>query len=399
MKSKNPDNIFSIDHIKRKARILLIKRAVFWLALFVLITAAGAYLVNREYKRVFRSYEVTLRSPMQDVGNATFRCFGKRFLSYNTDGIRCIGQDGKAVWTGAYQMEAPIVEVNGNYAAAADRGGRVIYIYDQTGELRSIKTAAPIIRLSVTSGGIVAAAQDEGTAVSVYFYDYRKDEGRECIYGIHTTMDGSGYPLAFSASSGGRLAAAATLSENAGRADTRVSFYDFSAAGKNYSDNKTISYHYAGDVVPVTAFLNDKKAFALSDSRLIIYEASNGSVMKSMNEVLLSGRIHAVFNSEKFIGIVFDDPNISDGYRMDIYNSAGEKTGVVEIDSAYREIVFSDDRAVVLGDRHCKVYKTDGRLKADIDFGEDNVRLLIPQPQEDRFIAVTDSDVISMQFR
>ena len=54
---------------------------------------------------------------------------------------------------------------------------------------------------------------------------------------------------------------------------------------------------------------------------------------------------------------------------------------------------------MVLGDRHCKVYKTDGRLKADIDFGEDNVRLLIPQPQEDRFVAVTDSDVISMQFR
>ncbi|MCR5210808.1 MAG: DUF5711 family protein [Lachnospiraceae bacterium] len=399
MKNKNSDNILSIDHIKRKARILLIKRAVFWLTLFVLITSTAAWLINREHKRVFASYEVTLRCQMQDMGNATFKRFGKRFLSYNTDGIRCIGQDGKAVWTGAFQMEAPIVEVNGNYAAAADRGGRVIYIYDQNGELRSVKTAAPVIRLSVTSGGIVAAAQDEGTAVSVYFYDYRKDEGRECIYGIHTTMDGSGYPLAFSASSGGRLAATATLSENAGRADTQVSFYDFSAAGKNYSDNRTISYHYAGDVVPVVTFMNDKKAFALSDSRLIIYETSNGSVMKSVNEVLLSGRIHAVFNSEKYIGIVFDDPDISDGYRMDIYNSVGEKTGVVEVDGAYREISFSDDRAVILSDRHCKVYKTDGRLKADIDFGEDDVRLLIPQPQADRFVAVTDSGVISMQFR
>ena len=385
--------IASFEEYEKKARMhklhVTLVTAVIIAVVLSLVGFAAVYIYNRIYER----YVVVGEEKEYSTGEVTLLAFGTDFLTYNTDGIHCVNASGTDLWTGTYEMQSPMVEVNGNYVVVADRGGREIFIYDKKGLCGKIKTGSPVIDVSVSGGGIVAASVDEGDSISIYVYDYTLDKDDKCVSKVYSTMEGSGYPVAFSCSPGGNLMAVSYMSASGGTLNSSVAFYNFGEVGKNTRNNLMRSYSYMNESVPMIRFMDDKTAFAVSGSRLVIYSDDAGQDPESINEILINREIRSVYYDSNHIGIVFSTESVENKYSMDIYDKKGNVVSTILFNTDYENIYFLGNRVVIVDSDECFIYKVDGRKKAELEFADDEIRLMLPTKRYMEFTQVTGTGI------
>ena len=133
----------------------------------------------------------------------------------------------------SYELKSPICYVNGDYAVIGDQQGNDIYIVDKTGSQGQATTLLPILRVSVSAYGIVAALVEDSNASYVTFF---KKDGSELDWAIKTVMSGNGYLMDVSLSPDGTQVMLSDLYLQDGALKNRIVFYNFSEYGKNYPD-------------------------------------------------------------------------------------------------------------------------------------------------------------------
>ena len=99
-----------------------------------------------------------------------------RVLTYSKDGISSIDTKGNVVWNETYQMQNPIVEVNGNAVAIGDYNGHVVYIMDEKGKVGEIDTNLPIRDLCISKTGIVAVVLEDSKVTRLNLYNSKGTE-------------------------------------------------------------------------------------------------------------------------------------------------------------------------------------------------------------------------------
>ncbi len=399
MSEKKQDNkegkIISIESYERKARSIRMKNTAVIVGVVTLLLIAAVSFFAYESKRVRKTYESVTMTSAVDVRGSTVIPFGNEIITYNSDGIHCIDVNGKDRWTGTFEMLNPMVVTGKDRVAVADKEGREIFIYDRSGKLTKIDTASPVLALQISEGGLVYASLDEGEVTAIYCYDPMSDNADKTISRINSTMEGSGYPLAFGASPSGRLFAVSYLTQENGRVSSRVAFYNFGEVGQNIPNNLMKTYTYTGESIPLIHFLDNDTAFAVSGPRLIFYSDPAGQDPESKKEIFISEEIRSVFWGDGTAVLVFDDKDAG-GYRADVYNKNGELTTSVVFDMDYSDIVVSAGRLIIYNSRNCLIYNTVGKKKAELDF-RDDVRLLVPEDRANRFLMLTDTGVSSIK--
>lgn len=70
----------------------------------------------------------------------------------------------------SYEMRSPVVSVNGDFVAIGDQQGNSIYICDKNGTQGQATTLLPILRVTVSAKGVVAALQEDSKASYIYLY-------------------------------------------------------------------------------------------------------------------------------------------------------------------------------------------------------------------------------------
>ena len=385
--------LVSFEEYEKKARMhklhVTLVTAVIIAIVLSLVGFAAVYIYNKVYDR----YEIVVAEKEFSTGEVTLLAFGTDFLTYNTDGIHCVNSSGADLWTGTYEMQSPMVEVNGNYVVVADRDGREIFIYDKKGQCGRIKTGSPVIDISVSSGGIVAASVDEGDSISIYVYDYTLDKDDKCVSKVYSTMEGSGYPVAFSCSPKGNLMAVSFMSASDGMLTSSVAFYNFGEVGKNTRNNIMRSYSYMNESVPMIRFMDDKTAFAVSGSRLVIYADDAGQDPESKNEVLINREIRSVYYDSEHIGLVFATESVENKYSMDVYDKKGNVVSTILFNTDYENIYFLGNKVMIMDGNECFIYKIDGRKKAELEFADDEIRLMLPTKRYLEFTQVTETGI------
>ena len=385
--------LVSFEEYEKKARMhklhVTLVTAVIIAIVLSLVGFAAVYIYNKVYDR----YEIVVAEKEFSTGEVTLLAYGTDFLTYNTDGIHCVNSSGADLWTGTYEMQSPMVEVNGNYVVVADRDGREIFIYDKKGQCGRIKTGSPVIDISVSSGGIVAASVDEGDSISIYVYDYTLDKDDKCVSKVYSTMEGSGYPVAFSCSPKGNLMAVSFMSASDGMLTSSVAFYNFGEVGKNTRNNIMRSYSYMNESVPMIRFMDDKTAFAVSGSRLVIYADDAGQDPESKNEVLINREIRSVYYDSEHIGLVFATESVENKYSMDVYDKKGNVVSTILFNTDYENIYFLGNKVMIMDGNECFIYKIDGRKKAELEFADDEIRLMLPTKRYLEFTQVTETGI------
>lgn len=340
----------------------------------------------------YTGYEVISSVEKVQTNNSHILSFGTYFLSYSSDGIRCTDEKGNDIWSCPFEMQNPMIEINGDYVAVADYVGRMIYIFNSAGELGTIQTNLPIRDIEVAGNGVVAAVLDNGdvTSISLYYYD-----GSEIGF-FRTTMSKSGYPLDIGMSADGTLVAVSYLYLDNGTLTSKVAFYNFGEVGQNKTDNLVGGYDYQNEMVPLVGFMNDSTAFAVANDKLMFYEGSQKPTNRK--DIFLMEEIRSVYYGDKYIGLTYLNPTAESRYLIDIYNTSGDLKNTLPIDMEYQEIFFNNDYVVAYNAASCIIYNINGNIKYQGDFDE-SVLLMIPTNSVLKYVLVLPDQIQTIVLR
>lgn len=359
------------EAIIRSARKKIWKKRfiIIIIVLIILVTTAlGGYFYYRNHE--FKNYSVGWQRDLDrsDSSFTEFLNFGSHILKYTKDGATCIDSKGKDVWIESYEMKNPIAATNGDYAAIADQQGNSIYICDKTGCLGVATTNLPIVKITISGKGVVAAVLEDQKA---NYIDYYRKDGTALDITIKGLLGGEvGYPLDISLSPDGtKLIGSFVYIEN-GALKSRVAFYDFSEIGKNVSSRFVGAFHdlYANSIIPRVRFLDEVYSCAFANDSLSFFSSSNALSPELIKNIPVEEEIKSIFYSPQYVGIIVEATSGEYDYRMDIYKSNGDKVFSDSFTYDYQGADIDGDHIFLYNEDSCRVYNIWGGLKFEGNF-------------------------------
>ncbi len=383
------------DDIDYREKIRAHRLSVFFRTVIIVgVIAAVIAVLNLTWKdRTFTEMSVETSVPVSVVTGASIRNLGGSLLIYSKDGASCIDPKGRAVWNRSYEMQSPLLSINGSTMAIGDYNGRNLFVANKDTLLGSIKTNLPIRSVSVSDNGVVAAVLDDNEVTRIYVYDGNLDT-EEPIVMAKATMNKSGYPVSVALSPNGKLMMVSYFYVDSGSMKSSVAFYNFGEVGSNETDNYVSGYDYMNSVVPYVQFMDNDSAFGVSDDRIIFFDGSE----KPQNSAtaMLSEEVRGVYYSADYVGLVFRDQTGEALYRLDIYNASGTKLQSLNFNIEFTDIVFSKDQVVIYDGNECLISTVRGQEKYAGPFPA-ATRFLLPSSSVYRYELVTQEEMLTVK--
>ena len=368
-------------------------RIVYRVLLVVAVVGAVLALVAVQAKRhIYTGYETVSSVSREVSSDATDVRLKNGILTYSKDGAHCTDAKGNVKWNQTYVIQDVRLALCRDVAAIGSYNGREIYVQNAEKQLGTITTTMPIRNLTVAETGRVTAVLADTDVTWLKTYE---TDGTESYTGQAHMTDG-GYPVSICLSPNGELLAISYLYVDAGVVKTSVVFYNFGPVGENQSDYLVSAYSYSDLIVPKVQFMNNDTAFAVGDSRLMIYTGSQKPV--TVGEYLYEEEIQSVFYSDKYVGLVFLSDQTESKYRIDVYNTSAVKVGRYYFDVDYTDIFFEDDDMVIYNDAECQIFMTDGVEKYHGNFNK-SVRLMLPAGGSYKYYLVTENTIDTIQLK
>lgn len=360
----------------------------------ILIAAIAALAYLFIQNKAYTQYQVVLSADRKSAEGTTCVNFNGNILTYSNDGANCTNVKGTMLWNQTYEMQDPIVVINGGMAAIGDYNGSKIYVMDSQKVVGQIETGMPIRSFSVSRDGIVAAVLDDSSVNAINMFD----TSGSTIAHFETTMKESGYPVAVSLSPNSELVGVSYLYADSGELTSNVAFYNFGEVGQNKIDKLVSGYPYKDTVIPELVFMNDTTAFAVADNRLMFYTGKQIPINDAAKDVVLEEEVQSVYYDESRIALVYINSNGETKYLMDVYNQAGKQISTMEFDLEYTDISFNKESIIVYNDSQCAIYSMNGMLKYEGSFAKP-IDLFIPTAKENRFICVTKDKIETIELK
>ena len=199
------------------------------------------------------------------------------------------------IWGQAYEIKNPIVDVCGNYVALVALRGNEVYIFNRSGYQGEVKTQYPISNIRVAGQGVVAVMMEDSGNNYIKLFDTQGEE----LVGNKTSLEGEGYPFAYSLSEDGKKMAVSSLDIIGNSLANVVEFYNFSDVGQDYVERLVGTYQeeFTDSLVPMIEFINNDTVCAFADNQLVLFR------MKEIPEIIaaipIEEKIHSVFYNHK----------------------------------------------------------------------------------------------------
>lgn len=339
------------------------KRIRIFLVLFLVlgVAAAGVYEYFNLYQ--YTGYHVVWEKTMNEGSFVGYLDYASNVLKYSKDGASYLDSRGKEVWIESYEMKSPTASVNGDYAAVADQQGNSIYIFDKSGKTGIATTVLPIVKVTVSAHGVVAAILEDSTSNYIYFF---KQDGSPLDVKIKALLGGDmGYPVDISLSPDGTQLMGAYAYLKNGALNGRVAFHNFSEIGKSVPDRLVGGFDepYEASIVARVSFLDDTYSCAFADNSVTFYSTKNALSPELLKQETLEDEARSVFFSKKYVGLILDNPEGENPYKLNVYKSDGSPVFSKEFQYQYTHADIDGNRVILYNDNSCRVYNMSGRLK------------------------------------
>ncbi len=318
---------------------------------------------------------------------------GECVVQYSKDGVSCLNSNGQQIWNQTYEMQSPIAHTCNNVIAIGDYNGHHIYVSNTSGAMGSVDTNLPIRDFCVSGQGVVAAVLDGIDVTWIYLYDSTGNT----LANFKTTMKSSGYPISVSLSPNAELLCVSYLYPEEGALKTSVAFFNFGSVGQNEIDNYASGYDYPGVVVPYVQFMNANSAFAISDDRIMFYTGDQKPVSQAEN-LMGEEEIRSVYFNDSCVGLVFANSTDDGDYRLQVYDTTGNKILTTYFDIAYTEILFNAKDIVIYNEDECIIKDMSGHDKYVGEFTVP-VRAMIPTNIRSKYTLVTSNYIETMSLK
>lgn len=383
---RNPRGSLDYDDTADRRRRRSLLRTVGVTALGILAAVVlGLLIRDRTYSRA--SFNNVADYEALDA--ATYCNLDGCILAYSRDGASCMDDSGKKIWNLTYEMQQPIISIDGGVAAIGDYNGSIIYLVNKEKTLNSVNTNMPIRALCVSESGEVAAVLDDTDVTWIYLYG----SDSEPIAYFKTTMKQSGYPLSVSISPNGELVGVSFLMSENSRIKTSIAFYNFGAVGQNALENNVSAFNFDEEVFPYIHFINSDTLIAVSDSRIAFFKGNQ--IPQNGANNMFKENLEGVFCGQQYTALLFPDTTGEYQYEIQVFDANGEKTGTIRFTMDYTSIQVARDRIIVNNDTDCMIFSVTGKKRYEGKF-DANVRILIPSENPARMTLVTSGAVERM---
>lgn len=371
-KDKNGLHAVHVNWEELEQKILEHRKKRFFtiLIIAIIVAAAVAGMVIFRHVYTFRHYQTVSSQERTDTDAARFIYYGSDLVRYSDDGVSCINQDSETVWSQTYEMQSPVAVIKDGYLAIADEDGKQIYVMNQSGYLHRITTDLPIKKVDISAEGSVAVLMEERGSVS-YLALYGRNGKKRAEGSIN--FGNSGYPLALAISPDGKQLALSVFDINNGQGKSKISFYDFSAAGQRSQNNRIASFTYSDTVIPQLRYTDQTHMTAFGDNKIITYRTDVSKPRESA-KAGIDSRIRCIFYNKNGFGLLFEQSSSnSGGDTVELYNTVGRKIRTIAIQGQYTSADFlSNGEIGLISGNHAAIYTRHGHEKfsgtSDSDF-------------------------------
>lgn len=366
---------------------------VYRISLVAAALIALAVLVTLQYKNhIYTSYEVVGTVDAAVVKGTRNMPLGSNILTYSNDGAHCTDARGNILWNQTYEMQDLILATSGDVVAIGDYNGREVYILNQEKKLGEVNTTMPIRGIAVSQSGRVAVAVADTKVTSINIYD---PDGT-WRFEIKTTMNQSGYPLAFSLSPNGELLGLSCIYVDSGVIKSRVAFYNFGTVGENKSDFYVNGYTYPDTVIPTIRFMNNGMAYALGDDRLVFY--SGTQIPEAADTYLYEEEVQGVYSNENYVGVLFRNSSTEEQHLLKVYQSSGNRVGEYLFNLDFDHLFFGQDNFVAYNEQECLIRTFGGVDKFQGEFAK-ATKVMIPLGNSYRYVILTNDSIDTIQLK
>lgn len=339
------------------------------IAVIIVIILIGSAYYNYQ-KQIYTDYDVSRSITYSEAQSARYLDFNGNILRYSQDGASAFNISNDMIWNETFEMQNPIADSCGDYAALGDYMGTTIYIFNSEGLKGTIDTSTPLRSFCVSGTGNVAVVMEENEVTWIKLFDVNGVN----IASDKTTMAKSGYPVRIDISDNGILLCVSHLFVDSGVLSSSVAFYNFGAVGQNEIDNLVSGYTYTNTIVSYVNFMNEDTTFAVGDDRFVVYKGAQKP--ESTYEKLIPEEILSVFNNEQYVGLVFDNSQGDNKYRIEVYNDEGTMVCDQGFDIDYSKITFYKDLIIIYSAEECEIYNMSGVKKYSGNFENSSIILL-----------------------
>ncbi len=352
----------------REHRKKIAKRIIAIVLAALLIFAGTTFYFSL---KSYDDYEVRSSIERADTPASIFEEFQGNVLKYSNDGVFYTDLQNEAIWSQAYEMAQPMIDICGDYLVIYDKGGNQIYIMTAEGVQGNIETTMPIRQVCVAGQGTVAVLMEEDSTAHLRLYDKK---GEHLASGeIHGEK--GGYPIALGLSADAQKMAVSMIDINDGDIKTTIAFYNFGSVGQNEIDNCVGSYSYSGVVFPEVEFVSSDCMLAFGGNEIVVFEGTQKPQVSE--EVFPEKDVKSIFYNDTYFGIVTSNDDEEVTRHLTVYNHKG--TVVMERDFAmeYDTVEFmSNDEICVRNANACDIYTIRGIYKFHYEFDEELYRII-----------------------
>lgn len=372
---------------KRKKRV---KIALFVLVLILLATA-GSIFVYMRFK-TYTDYSVLTTTGRTDSLDSKYVKYCDSVLKFSRDGASYMNQKGEDIWNYTFEMQNPIVRINGEAIAIADKKGTKIYAFNKNGLESEITTSLPIGLIEVSQTGVVMVEGEDSDTSYIDFYDSQGTALAQSKFPFKV----SGYPLDIAISADGLKAAVSFLLANEGKTNTLLAFYNFDSIGQTKMDNQVNAQVYENLIVPELDFVDSATALAVGDSRIAVFQGNKIPTLKK--EIELEEEIISEFHSNKHVGTVIRNSEGEDAYRMKLYDLDGKEILNETFDLEYTEIQIWNDQILIYNSDACIIYTLDGIRRFEGEFST-SIYGIVPVSGMHRYMLMTEKSVDQIRLK
>ncbi len=368
-----------------------VRRVLIILIPVCIIAGLAIFSYSRYQNKEFDAFSAAWSTEVEAHASSHYLPYGTGVLRYSQDGATYLNDSGEVVWNQAFEMRSPLVAVQGDYAAIADREGRSIFICDLSGSVGSVSTALPISNIAVASQGMVVALLEEDESCYIDFFD---KNGTRLDIELKLWMGGEGYPIAMALSPSGTQLCLSCVYADAGTMQNKLAFYNFSEVGELLDEKLAGGFEIGDTVAPEVAFLSDSSAVAFLDDGIMFFSMEELSpkepLLPEAGEVYTFGEeIRSVFYGSSHVGLVTESTLTGEVYHLYVYDASGREVFNTGLDLAYSGLAFSDYGVAVYSDSQCRIYNYKGQLRYAGEL--DGTISMLRQVSASRLIRVGDN--------
>ena len=341
------------DKLARKKRNLKRLRLVLFGA--AVIAVFGFWLYNQLY--IFKDYVISRSEAIEAASGTKYISAGKLLYRYNSDGVSCISRSSDTKWSITYNMQAPIADICDTTMAIAEQQGTQIYIINEDGLVGNFETQYPILKVRVSTQGMVAVVQEQDNITWINLY---QADGT-VVANDKTTVSETGYPMDVDLSPNGQRMAVSYLGMKEGILGSSVVFYDFGTLGQKKENNIISSVEYQDAILPELYFVDNTRAVAVADNGFYVF--GGGEEPAQTAEIDFTEEIIGSFHDDSQIGFLFLNEDGDQEYRMELYNYSGRRKKTRKIDATFDNIKIENGQILMYNEKGFDVFSETGRLR------------------------------------